>query len=247
VLYICIPAYNEAPTVGLLLWRLRTVMQDFAREYEILVYNDGSTDGTAETLKSYTEVLPLTVLGGSRHVGYASALDALAREVSKRTRYPRRDGMLLMQADFTDRPEDLPELIKRFEGGADVVVGERQLSDAWPGPARMLRRVAPLILRPFVAVPNVKDPFGTLRIYRISVIRDLLKAAGDNPVMRTDGWAGNVELLVRSSRFARRIESIAFTPRYELRPRATRVRPWRSALALYRSARALRATQPVVS
>ena len=247
MLYICIPAYNEAPTVGLLLWRLRSVMQDFAREYEILVYDDGSTDGTAETLKSYTEVLPLTVLGGSRHVGYAAALDALAREVSKRTRYPRRDGMLLMQADFTDRPEDLPELIKRFEGGADVVVGERQLSDAWPGPARMLRRVAPFILRPFVAVPNVKDPFGTLRIYRISVIRDLLKAVGDNPVMRTDGWSANVELLVRSSRFARRIESISFTPRYELRPRATRVRPWRNALALYRSARALRAAQPVAS
>lgn len=247
MLYICIPAYNEAPTVGLLLWRLRSVMQDFAREYEILVYNDGSTDGTAETLKSYTEVLPLTVLGGSRHVGYASALEALAREVSRRTRYPRRDGMLLMQADFTDRPEDLPELIKRFEGGADVVVGERQVSDAWPGPARMLRRVAPFILRPFVAVPNVKDPFGTLRIYRISVIRDLLKTAGDNPVMRTDGWSANVELLVRSSRFARRIESIAFTPRYELRPRGTRVRPWRNALALYRSARALRATQPVAS
>lgn len=247
MLYICIPAYNEAPTVGLLLWRLRSVMQDFAREYEILVYNDGSTDGTADTLKSYAEVLPLSVLGGSKHVGYASALDALAREVSKRTRYPRRDGMLLMQADFTDRPEDLPELVKRFEGGADVVVGEREISDAWPGPARMLRRLAPFILRPFIDVPNVKDPFGTLRVYRISVIRDLLKAASDNSIVRSEGWSANLELLVRASRFARRIESIAFTPRYELRPRATRVRPWRGALALYRSARALRATQPVAS
>ena len=247
MLYICIPAYNEAPTVGLLPWRLRSVMQDFAREYEILVYNDGSTDGTAETLESYTEVLPLSVLGGSKHVGYAAALDALAREVSRRTRYPRRDGMLLMQADFTDRPEDLPELIKRFEGGADVVVGERQLSDAWPGPARMLRRVAPFILRPFVDVPNVKDPFGTLRIYRITVVRDLLKAAGDNPMVRSDGWSANVELLVRASRYARRIESMAFMPRYELRPRSTRVRPWRHALDLYRSARQLRATQAVAS
>src|SRR5688500_3320021 len=137
VLYICIPAYNEAPTVGLLLWRLRSVMQEFAREYEILVYNDGSTDGTAETLKSYTEVLPLTVLGGPRHQGYGLALDSLARAVAKRTRYPRRDGMLTMQADFTDRPEDLPELIKRFEGGADIVVAEREVTDSWPAPARM--------------------------------------------------------------------------------------------------------------
>lgn len=243
MLYICIPAYNEAPTVGLLLWRLRSVMQDFAREYEILVYNDGSTDATAETLKSYTEVLPLTVLGESRHVGYARALDQLFRAVSKRTRYPRRDAAITMQADFTDRPEDLPELIKRFEGGADVVVGERQLSSSWPGPARLLRRVAPFITRAFVQLPapELKDPFGTLRVYRISVLRDLLKDAGDQPVVRSDGWFANAELLIRVSRYARRTESISFTPRYELRPRATRIRPWRHALAMYRSARELRA------
>jgi glycosyltransferase involved in cell wall biosynthesis len=247
VLYICIPAFNEAPTVGLLLWRLRSVMQEFAREYEIVVFNDGSTDATAETLMSYTEVLPLTVLGGNKHVGYARALDALVRAVAKRTRYPRRDGLLTMQADFTDRPEDLPELIKRFEGGADVVVAEREVSSAWPSPARMLRRMAPMVTRPFVNVPDVKDPFGTLRVYRISVLRDLLKDVGDDPIVRFDGWSANVELLVRSSRHARRIESIAFSPRYELRPRASRVRPWRSALALFRSARALKAGQVVPS
>jgi glycosyltransferase involved in cell wall biosynthesis len=240
VLYICIPAYNEAPTVGLLLWRLRSVMQDFAREYEILVYNDGSTDGTAETLESYAEVLPLSVLGGREHRGYGYALSALARAVSMRTRYPRRDGMLTMQADFTDRPENLPELVKRFEGGADLVVAEREISDAWPAPARMLRRIAPFVTRPFIDLPDVKDPFGTLRVYRISIIRDMLKAAGDDPLVRFDGWSANVELLVRASRHARRIESVAFAPRYELRPRSTRVRPWKSALALYRSARALK-------
>ena len=240
VLYICIPAYNEAPTVGLLLWRLRSVMQEFAREYEILVYNDGSTDGTAETLQSYEEVLPLSVLGGEEHRGYGYALSALARAVSMRTRYPRRDGMLTMQADFTDRPENVPDLVKRFEGGADLVIAEREVSDAWPGPARMLRRVAPLVTRPFIDLPDVKDPFSTLRVYRISIIRDMLKDAGDDPLVRFDGWSANVELLVRAARHARRIESVSFSPRYELRPRQTRVRPWKSALALYRSARALR-------
>lgn len=245
MLYICIPAYNEAPTVGLLLWRLRSVMQDFAREYEILVYNDGSTDATAETLQSYTEVLPLTVLGGPVHKGYSHALNELLRVVSRRTRYPRRDGLITMQADFTDRAEDLPELIKRFEGGADVVVGERAVTSSWPAPARLLRRVAPFVTRPFINLPNVKDPFGTLRAYRISVIRDLLKDLGDKPLVYSDGWSANMELLVRVSRFARRVESIEFSPRYELRPRASRVRPWRHALALYQSARTLRATSVV--
>ena len=241
MLYISIPSYNEASTVGLLLWRLRSVMQEFAREYEILVYNDGSTDGTAETLKSYEEVLPLTVLGGEQHLGYGRALDALVRAAAERTRYPRRDALVTMQADFTDRPEDLPELFKRFEGGADIVVAERQVTPAWPGPARMLQRVAPLVTRPFLEIPNVKDPFGTLRAYRITVLRDLLKAGGTAPVVAYDGWSANVELLVRASKFARRIESVSCSPRYELRPRPTRVRPWHGALALFRSARALKA------
>jgi glycosyltransferase involved in cell wall biosynthesis len=240
MLYVCIPAFNEAPTVGLLLWRLKSVMQEFAREYEILVYNDGSSDATAETLQGYSEVMPLTVIGGPKHEGYAHALDELVRAVSKRTRYPRRDGMLTMQADFTDRPEDLPELIKRFEGGADVVIAEREVTAAWPKPARLLRRLAPIVTRPFLEFPDVKDPFGTLRIYRISVLRDLLKELEKSPLIRSDGWSANVELLLRVRKHARRIESVTFNPRYELRPRETRVRPWRNALAMWRSARELR-------
>ena len=110
MLYFCIPAYNEAPTVGLLIWRLRKVFQEQPREYEVLVYDDGSTDATADTLAPYHPVMPLSVLGGTR-VGYAAAVDALCREASRRTRYPRRDAVILLQADLTDQPEHLPELL----------------------------------------------------------------------------------------------------------------------------------------
>ncbi len=246
MLYICIPAFNEAPTVGLLLWRIRKVFQQYSREHEVVVFNDGSTDDTVEVLKPYHDVLPLTVIGGRDHVGYAAALDALARTVSRRTRYPRRDAMITMQADFTDPPEHLPELVKRLEGGADLVVAERSPA-ILPTPARRLRRVAPWILRPFPTVPGVTDPFSSLRLYRIAVIRDALAEAGDQPIVQADGWGANAELLVRAAKFARRVETVSLDARYDLRPRESRVRPWNDALSLYRTARTLRARGPTAS
>ncbi|HPV76235.1 MAG TPA: glycosyltransferase family 2 protein, partial [Gemmatimonadaceae bacterium] len=163
MLYICIPTFDEAPTIGVLLWKIRKVFQEYSREYEILVYNDASTDATAETLEPYRNVLPLTVLGGERRVGYAGALTALCRDASQRTRYARRDAVITLQGDFTDQPEHIPELVKRFEGGADVVVAESADAAESPKAVRRLRRFAPWALRWSVKTPGVKDPFGSLR------------------------------------------------------------------------------------
>jgi len=240
VLYICIPAHNEAPTIGVLLWRIRKVFQEYSREYEIVVYDDASTDATAETLAPYADVLPLTVLTGEVRRGYAGALDALARHVARQTRYPRRDAMIVMQGDFTDQPEHLPELVKRFEGGADVVVAERELTADAPVAVRRLRRVAPWVLKPFVGVPGVSDPFGTFRLYRISLLRDLIRAAGDAPLASGEGWAANVDLLLRALPAVRRVETVALPARYDVRPRESRVRPWADAMSLYRFGRAAR-------
>ena len=100
MLYLAIPAHNEAATIGVLLWRLRTVLAEFPREYEAVVYDDASSDSTSEILENYAKVMPLTVLRGDRQVGYAAAVDALVRHVARDTRYPRRDAMLLLQGDL---------------------------------------------------------------------------------------------------------------------------------------------------
>ena len=239
MLYLCLPAYNEGPTVGLVLWNIHKVFSTYSREYEILVVDDGSDDATAETLSTYAKLLPLTVITHETRRGYGSALDALARAAAERTRYPRRDAAIFMQADFSDPPEALPDLIKRFEGGADLVVAEadRQPDNA-PSALRLVRRYAPRLLRPMLRLEQISDPLGSFRLARSSVIRDALRQCGDAPLVTGGGWAANVELTSRLARFSRRIETVPVTPRYGLRPRATRARPWSGAIELYRSGRA---------
>ncbi len=235
MLSICIPAYNEAPTVGVLLWRIRRVFEESRREYEIIVLDDGSTDATPETLRPYTDVIPLTILRNEQRAGYPAALDLLLRTAAKRTRYPRRDAAILMQADFTDQPEHIPELVKHFDGGADLVVAEQPVLAAHvPTSVRRLRRVAPWVVRPFVKIAGVSDPLGSFRLCRIAVVRDLIKDSGDAQVVQWGGWAANIELLIKLTRFARRVETVALPARYDMRPRASRVRPLSDALDLYR-------------
>ncbi len=240
MLHICIPVYNEGETLGVLLWRIRKVFQDYSREYEVIVYDDASTDDTAAVLEPYAKVLPLTVIRAETRQGYGHALDALCSEVARRTRYPRRDAMVVIQGDFTDQPEVLPEMVKRFEGGADIVIAERERG-TMPVSVRRLAWLGPWVTRPFVPMGDVTDPFGSFKLYRISLLRDLKKAASSSTFVTTDGWAANLELLVKLKPFARRIEKMNVAPRYDIRRRATRVRPLTDALALYRAGRGARA------
>lgn len=247
MLYICIPVYNEAPTIGVLLWRIRKTFEEFPREYELLVYNDGSVDATPDTLASYAGVLPLTVMGGHEHVGYARAVEELMRTAAQRTRYARRDAIIVLQGDFTDLPEHLPELVRRFEGGADIIVTERAPNPQTPAVERRLRRIATWLIKPFIAVEGVKDPFSSYRLYRVAVVRDALKAVGTHRLADGEGWAANVAFLMATLPHARRIESVAFTPRYDIRLRSSRIRPFADALALYRFGRGARGKRVVAN
>lgn len=238
MIYICIPALNEARTIGVLLWKIRQVMDEFPRDYHVLVLDDGSTDDTREVLEPYLRVLPVTVLRNERTQGYAASQERLLREAVHRSTHPKRDGVITLQADFTESPDDIPLLLKRLEGGADVVgVTVTATEGELPRAVRWSRRGLPWLLSGAPLPKEVGDPLTGFRAYRVSVLRRALQDHEGRPMLTKHGWAVNAELLVAVLPHVRRAEGAEVRLRYTRRERPTRFRPWSTAMELWDIAR----------
>jgi dolichol-phosphate mannosyltransferase len=244
MIYVCIPSHNEAPTVGLLLWKIRQVFSAFEREYQLLVGDDASTDATSEVLQPYTRALPLTVVRSAERRGYARTMESLLRLAVERTDRPKRDCAIMMHADFAHGPHFIPELVRRIDGGADVVVGEGGAVGEPSRGLRLLRRYAPLLLRSRVGVPGVNDIVSGFVAFRLITLRNALRESPE-PMLRTDGWAANAELIGLAARHARRVETVPTVERHDLRHRPSRLKPWDTARALWRSRGSLHFAPPV--
>ena len=194
MIYFCIPTYNEERTVGVVLWKLRQVMAELQRDYQIIVVDDASTDSTPAVLSPYIRVLPLTVIRNSERRGYADSLEIALREAARRSPYPKRDAVIVLQADFTEDPDVLGSMIKRFEAGADVVACDVVIEEAIPRPVRWGRRYLRWALRG-KEWSALGDPLSGLRAYRVIVLKKAIEARGTNRLLSYQGAGANVELL----------------------------------------------------
>lgn len=243
MIYVCIPSYNEAPTIGLLLWKVRQVFAGFQREYQLLVLDDGSNDVTTEVLERYTRVLPLNVTRHQERRGYAESVEELLRQAVDRTDRPKRDCAILMHADFAHGPNFIPDLVRRIESGADIVVAQGKLQGEPSRARRWARRLAPVLLRGAVSVPGVTDLVSGFSIFRLVTLRNAFRGSGPR-LLTTEGWAANAELYARAGRYARRVETITAVERGDLRQRPTRTSSWQAAVNVWNSRRALRHASP---
>ena len=231
MIYICIPVHNEGGAIGLLLWKIRKVMAELVRDYEILVHDDASTDDTPNTLRRYRKVMPIEVVRVSRRVGYARATEKLLHTVVARASYPKRDVAITLQGDFTDDPSHMTTLVKTIEGGADIVAGcvprgrvhQPTATRPQPRPVWWARALAPLALGPLYRRSPVSDPLCGFRAYRVIVLKKVMRE-GVGPLLSTEGWTANVELLGLLAPHSRRIEEVSLVPRYDHQVRPTRVR-----------------------
>ena len=233
MIYVCIPTHNEASTVGVLLWKPRNGLGELDRDYRLGAHDDASTDETPEVLQRYRRSVPLTILRSEERIGYGASVERLLRHVKDEAPYPKRDCAVVLQADFTESPDDIVALVKVLEGGADIVAGVMDEADQEQKPTRMVRWAARKFLRSVVGGAPVSDPLPGLRAYRVIVLKKALRELEDGePLIRSDGWAANVELLGRLAPHARRIAEVPTRVRNDLKARPSRFRPWRTFLGL---------------
>ncbi|MGQ2143814.1 polyprenol monophosphomannose synthase [Ornithobacterium rhinotracheale] len=116
---VIIPTYNEKENIEKIVRATLALPQDF----DVLVVDDSSPDGTVEIVKNLIELFPNRVFLEVRKVK-----DGLGRAYVHGFKWSLANGydyIFEMDADFSHNPNDLPKLLKACEEGADMSVGSR--------------------------------------------------------------------------------------------------------------------------
>jgi dolichol-phosphate mannosyltransferase len=119
-LSVVVPLYNEEENLPELHRRLTAVLGSMGLDYEMVLVDDGSTDGMPALLAGLRGSDPrVTALTLSRNFGHQAAVTAGID-------HARGRAVVVMDGDLQDPPEVIPDLVERWRGGADVVYAVRR-------------------------------------------------------------------------------------------------------------------------
>lgn len=161
---VVIPLYNEKENLIPLFEKLKSVINQINKKFEIIFVDDGSTDGSFEILKEIKskEKELVKVVKLSRNFGQTSALQA-GIDIAK------GEIIITMDADLQNDPEDIPRLLNEIEKGADVVSGWRykRKDPFW---LKIASKIANKIIASLTGV-NLHDFGCTLKAYKAKYLK----------------------------------------------------------------------------
>jgi len=149
---IIAPIYNELENIPELYPRIRDVMKQLGEPWELILVDDGSTDGSTEAIRKLAandqRVRPVIF---ARNFGHQIA-------VSAGIDYSRGDAVVIIDADLQDPPEIILDLVEKWQEGYEVVyaVREEREGETW-----FKKNTAAMFYRLIHAITNVNIPLDT--------------------------------------------------------------------------------------
>jgi len=196
---VVLPAYNEANSLEATTTRVMKALEELAESYEVIIAEDGSTDGTDKIAESLSEKYPcVRHLHGEKRIGRGAAL---------KNAFKKSSGKILvcMDVDLATDLGQLKSLVRTIEEeGFDFAVGSRMLSESKVERSRT-RQIA-----------SKSYSFLVRAIFR-SKVKDYqcgFKAFRREPVMRlldevtARHWFWDTEIIVRAFRTGYTIKEI---------------------------------------
>ncbi|XP_042403338.1 dolichol-phosphate mannosyltransferase subunit 1 [Zingiber officinale] len=200
---IIIPTYNERLNIALVIYLIFKHLQEF--EFEVIIVDDGSPDGTQEIIKQLQNIY------GEDHI----LLRARPKKLGLGTAYVHGfnhasgDYIIIMDADLSHHPKYLPSFIrKQMETSASIVTGTRYVRDGGVHGWNLMRKLTSRganVLAQTLLWPGVSDLTGSFRLYERSAFEDVISSCVSK------GYVFQMEIIVRASRKGYHIEEVPIT------------------------------------
>ncbi len=179
---IIIPTLNEAENLSVLIPAIKKAMGR-RNDYEIIIIDDNSKDGTPAVIKKLSKKYPVQLVVRKKERGLSTAVIRGFREATGQY-------IGVMDADLSHPPELLPKLVVQMEKGIDVVVPSRYMKgggcEEWPFVRQIISRVATSFAR---MLTKIHDPMSGY----FFINRDVLYVDRLNPI----GYKILLEILVK--------------------------------------------------
>lgn len=163
---ILVPLFNEEESIGPLWQAIRVAMDEARLDYELLLVDDGSSDGTWNICCALASHEPrIRAIRFRRNFGQTPAMAAGIE-------HARGQVIVTMDGDLQNDPRDIPALVARLDEGYDLVVGwrydrkDRMISRKIPS------RIANWLIGKVTGIP-IKDNGCSLKAYRAALIKSV--------------------------------------------------------------------------
>jgi glycosyltransferase involved in cell wall biosynthesis len=165
-LSVVVPVYNEVENLVPMVDELEGVLASQKRPYEIVIVDDGSTDGTTPLLRKLAaERRNLKAIFFRRNFGQTAAFDAGFRGASG-------EIVVTMDGDLQNDPHDVPAMVDKLEEGYDLVAGWRKNRRDGFVLRKIPSRIANWLIRK-VTGTRIHDLGCSLRVYRREITEEL--------------------------------------------------------------------------